>query len=51
MKTLPLVFISGMLVIGSAIEITAFHSLLWQTKLPMAIALIVAWSRKDPDAS
>jgi hypothetical protein len=50
MKRIPLGFISAMLVIGTIIEITVFHAFLWQTEIPLALALFIAWVRKDPHA-
>lgn len=44
-REFPLLLLAGMLVTGLAIEAGVYHTLLWQSKLPLAALLLWALLR------
>jgi hypothetical protein len=48
---LPLVLLAVMLLFGLVIEAVRFHTLLWATKLPLAVLLALAFLRRCTSSS
>ena len=40
---LPLLLLAAMMVIGLGIEEVRYHTLLWATKIPLALLLVIAF--------
>jgi hypothetical protein len=40
-----LTILAGLVVLGLLIEATRYGTLLWATKLPLCLALAIAWAR------
>lgn len=46
---LPLLLLAGLIALGLVIEAVRYHTLLWETKIPLAVLLLLAFARRKKD--